>query len=842
MSEAAAGIQAPPPGLTSAEAAARLAAEGPNELPRAGRRSTWRIAADVLREPMFALLIAAGAIYFLLGDINEAILLTGFATFSVGIAVVQETRSERVLQALRDLTSPRALVIRDGEQRRIAGREVVRGDVVIVSEGDRVPADATLISADDLTVDESLLTGESVPVHKYASAEGAPVPAEPGGDGTPFLFSGTLVVRGTATARVHAAGGLSEIGKIGRSLGHIEVESPQLRRQTRRIVRVMGVFGIAVSLAVAVFYGLSRGSWLEGLLGGVAIGMAMLPEEFPLVLTVFMVMGAWRISRVNVLTRRSDAIEALGAATVLCVDKTGTLTENRMTVAALRSAAQSWNASAATPLPAALAPIARMAALASAPAPHDPMERAIRDFAPDGDAGTLLRQYALRPHLLAVTQVWRGEDGRAVAASKGAPEAIAALCAMAPHEAERVMAMVHDMARQGMRVLGVAAADADADALPGEQTGFAFRFLGLLGLSDPLRKNVPAAVAECRTAGIRVVMITGDYPGTARAIAAGAGIDAEETLSGREIAAMAPDELARRVKNVSVFARISAHDKLRIVEALKANGEVVAMTGDGVNDAPALKAAHIGIAMGGRGTDVAREAASIVLLDDDFASIVRTIRLGRRIYNNLVKAMGYILAVHVPIAGAALLPPLIGLPIVLAPVHIALLEMLIDPACSIAFEAEREEPNVMRRPPRPPDARLLTRRGALAAVAQGAVVLAVVLFAVFLGEYRGMPEGEARALAFVTLVLSNVGLILANLSSGMGVGGTRTGRNVPLLVLLAAVAVLLAAALTWPPARDLLRLGPLHVDDLAICAGVSAAALAGLFAVKYMFRKRRRNR
>jgi Ca2+-transporting ATPase len=549
-------------------------------------------------------------------------------------------------------------------------------------------------------------------------------------------------------------------------------------------------------------------------------------------------MGAWRISRANVLTRRASAIESLGAATFLCVDKTGTLTQNRMTVTALDDLRGHWEDSAAGAPPAALRDIARVAALASAPSPHDPMERAIREFAPPEPDAALLKQYALRPDLLAVTNVWRIGD-RVVAAAKGAPEAISNLCRFATELDARLHLAVHDLAVRGIRVLGVAVADADARALPDEQGGFAFRFCGLIGLSDPLRAAVPEAVRECRAAGIRVVMITGDYPATAQAIAAQAGIAPHETLTGREMGKLSDRELAGRVGAVSVFARIAPNDKLRIVEALKASGEIVAMTGDGVNDAPALKAAHIGIAMGGRGTDVAREASSIVLLDDDFSSIVRTIRLGRRIYDNLVKAMGYIVAVHVPIAGVTLLPPLLGFPIVLTPVHIALLEMLIDPACSIAFEAEHSEPDIMRRPPRKPDAQLLPRRVLLVALAQGLVALAVVVAAILVAQFRVMPEDEARALAFVTLVLANVALILTNRSRVPHLPEPGERANVPLRYLLAAVAALMAIALFWPPAREVLRLGTLHLDDLVICAAGTATGFAALVGLKRAFAKRR---
>jgi Ca2+-transporting ATPase len=828
-------------GLTGQEAARRLHAEGYNDLPQAGRRTLLSIVVDVLREPMFSLLLGAGVVYLALGDASEAAILLVFATLSVSITVVQETRSERVLDALRDVASPRALVVRDGERRRIPGREVVRGDAVVLLEGDRVPADAALLSANGLVVDESLLTGEAVPVEKAAVPDTADVVmARPGGDGTPFVYSGTLVVRGEGLAIVRATGALSELGRIGLALRRITTEPPRLQVETQRLVRVFAGVGLAASLLFVLLYGLVRGEWLKALLGGIALGMSMLPEEFPLVLTAFMVMGAWRLSRARVLTRRAAAIEMLGAATVLCTDKTGTLTENRMTVAELRSPASVWRRGDAVPID-GLAGLLEAALAASAPQSADPMEKAVADlFAsqrherPDGE---LVRQYALRPDLLAMTNVWVGRGGGDCrAAAKGAPETIAALCRLGPQEMAWLERALEEMARQGMRVLGIAEARAARDRLPETQAGFVFRFLGLVGFADPLRANVPDAIRECRSAEVRVIMVTGDYPATARAIADRAGLVAGTTTDGAELAGLDDQTLKERMRSTNVFARILPEQKLRIVETLKADGEVVAMTGDGVNDAPALKAAHIGIAMGGRGTDVAREAASIVLLDDEFGSIVRTIRLGRRIYDNLRKASAYIVAVHVPIAGLALLPLLFGLPLMLMPVHIAFLEMVIDPACSVVFEAEADEDDLMQRPPRHRDSRLLSPMMAGWSMLQGVLAL-MALVAMLAGAMaRGMPENEIRAIMFVSLVLINVSLILVNRSFSSSLIAALRRPNRFLWILIAGVTAVLAFALTWPPAMALFRFGPLHPDDLGLAAASGLSILVVLELLKPLWR------
>jgi Ca2+-transporting ATPase len=820
-------------GLTEAEAAARLQAEGANELPGGGRRSLLRILADIAREPMFLLLLGAGGVYLALGEPADAAILLLFATASVSIAIVQESRSERVLESLRDLTSPRALVERDGRPRRIPGREVVRGDLVAVAEGDRVPADALLVESHDLAVDESLLTGEAVAVRKKTGA--APGDARshgirPGGDDLPIVFSGTLVVRGQGRAVVTATGPRSEIGRIGKSLAAIETEPPRLQAETRRLVAVFGALALVVSAASVLIHALTSDRWLEAVLGGIAVGMSMLPEEFPLVLSVFTAMGAWRISRARVLTRRAAAIETLGAATVLCTDKTGTLTENRMSVVFLAAGDRTWEAGG--PVPEDLGTLLRIAGLASAPDSHDPMDRAIHALAAvqPSAGGTLVRRYGLRPGLAAVANVWQGGD-RPVVAAKGAPETVAALCRLDEAQREALHRHVAARAAAGIRMLAVAQA-AMPDVLPESQDGFAYSFVGLVGFADPLRATVPQAITECRSAGIRVLMITGDHPSTAAAIAAAAGLEVQEVITGAALAAMSGEELARHLRRTTVFARVLPEQKLRIVEALKRNGEVVAMTGDGVNDAPALKAAHIGIAMGGRGTDVAREAASIVLLDDDFGSIVRAIRLGRRIYDNLRKAMLYIVAVHVPIAGLALLPFLFGLPLLLTPMLVALLEMVIDPACSVVFEAEPEEPDIMARPPRDPQAAILAGPLLLWGLVQGLLAFLAVAVVTVLAASPSPPVEEIRAVAFIALVAANVALIFANRSLRGSLWHAIVHANRALWLGLGLVGGLLAVVFLWPPLRTLLRFGDPRPGDLLLAISAGLALLAAVAVVR----------
>ena len=815
-------------GLSDAEASRRLQQNGYNELPSSKGRSILATAWDVVREPMFLLLLACGTIYLVLGDVQEALMLLGFVFVVLGITLYQERKTERALEALRDLSSPRALVIRSGERKRIAGRDVVPDDLVVLAERDRVPADSVVLSCDNFSTDESLLTGESIPVRKVAW-DGVREMTRPGGEDLPFVFSGTLIVQGQGIAQVRATGVHTEMGNIGKALQTVQVERTRLQQEVAQLVRRVAILGLALCVIVVVLYGLTRGNWLEGFLAGITLAMAMLPEEFPVVLTIFLALGAWRLSKMKVLARRVPVIETLGSATVLCVDKTGTLTVNRMSIRRLTVGATVYDVEqqAAQPLPEAFHGIVEFGILASQRDPFDPMEKAFHDL---GNARlaetehlhadwTLERGYSLSPSLLAMSHVWKSPTGPDfVLATKGAPEAIADLCHLSNKHTQAIGEQVAAMAQDGLRVLGAAKGVFRQQALPGEQHDFTFEFLGLVGLADPVRPTVPADVEECYSAGIRVVMITGDHPTTAKSIARQAGIKPlDEIITGPELEKVDDAQLQRRVRTINIFARMVPEQKLRLVNALKAIGEVVAMTGDGVNDAPALKAAHIGIAMGGRGTDVAREAASLVLLDDDFASIVKSVRMGRRIFDHLQKAMTYIVAVHVPIAGMSLIPVLLGGPIALMPVHILFLELIIDPSCSIVFEAEPEEADVMRRPPRNPAAPLFGSRILGVGLLQGVSALLIVL-AIYLAALWGwLKLSDATALSFTTLVLSNLGLIFANRSWTRTIWSTLRTPNAALWWVIGGTIFFLGLVFYTPFLRDLFHFSTLHLDDLALC-------------------------
>ena len=880
--------QAPPAiparqGLSAAEAARRLATEGPNLLPGSAPKSTLAIVRDVVTEPMFLMLLAAGSIYLALGDRGEALFLLGFVFVVIGITLAQERKTQRALESLRDLSAPRALVIRDGQEQRIAGREVVRGDLLVLHEGDRIAADALLIDG-QLEVDESLLTGEAVPVVKLplaqdsqnaqasASAEapatraGPPQarPAPSGGSAAHevasvgAIYASTVVTRGVAVAQVCATAAHTAVGRIGADLA-ATVEPPSaLQQGSRRLVRNLGIGALVLALAqVLLGWWWNSRPLLESLLSGIALAMAILPEEIPVILTVFLALGAWRISHQKVLTRRVTAVEALGAITVLAVDKTGTLTMNRMAVAELTSGEQHFRPESASELPEHFHLLAEFAMLATPADPFDPMEKAIQHFGHQWLQGTEHVhdgrepefEYALSGEILAMTRVFASDEPNVhLLATKGAPEAVADLCHLDAAQQGAIRRQVEAMAERGLRVLGVArgrwkgAAPAPGQSPPWPQSqhDFDFDFLGLVALADPPRTEVPAALAECRRAGVRVIMMTGDHPATARAIAQQVGLsDRPDVITGAQLEGLDDASLSERLRHVDLCARLKPQHKLRLVQLLRASGEVVAMTGDGVNDAPALKAADVGIAMGERGTDVAREAAALVLLDDSFARIVAAIRQGRRIDSNIRKAVRFVFAVHVPIIGLALVPTLLHWPVLLLPVHIVLLELLIDPACSIVFEAEAEDSDTMARAPRPVSDSPFAAAPLLWSVLQGLGLAAVLLGGQAWLVHRGWHPDQGRTVVFGTLVLCVLLLILANRDLSRPALLGVTDPNPWLWRIAAAMVVLLAAVMGIAWLRHLMGLALPGAQGAVVAGCLLALCLVWLELVRLAGRHQR---
>lgn len=777
-------------GLTETQAKSLLREHGFNELPVSQSKNLFRIVAEVIREPMFLLLIACGTLYILLGDYREGVVLLLTILIIIFITFYQYQKTEKALEALKNLSAPRALVRRDGKEVRIPGREVVPGDLLILHEGDRIAADARLEECIHLSVDESMLTGESVPVFKTV-----PSNTETAEE---MVYSGTLVVRGSGYARVLKTGLNTRFGLIGASLERIESSETRLQAEMKKLIRNLFLIGFFISLCVILAFYLTRGQFVQALLNGLAAAMAILPEEFPVVLTVFLALGAWRLSKKNVLTRKPSTIETLGSATVLCTDKTGTLTRNQMELAALFTGDHLYTKNTFKENQQQSAPLLYTAYLASEQGSIDPMETAIYqvyrklDVPSSGDL-QYLKTFPLRPDLLAMTRIYSREKNQDyLACCKGAPEAVFALCRLKDVQLNTLNEVVRSLARDGYRILAVAQAEGSAAVVPDDVREIPFILKGLLAFEDPVRPEVPEAIRECKAAGIKVIMITGDYPETARSIATQIGLPAEHIITGAMLDEMNEATFRDRIKNVNIFARVIPEQKLRIVEALKDNQEIVAMTGDGVNDAPALKSAHIGVAMGGKGTDVAREASALVLLDDNFASIVAAVRSGRKIYDNLQKAMTYIMAIHIPIIGLTLLPAFFeSLPLILMPLHIVFMELIIDPVCSVVFEAEGEERGIMNRPPRPVAEKFFGRRKILLSVFEGLLLLCMVLAVHIHSRYGGHSEPEIRAIAFTSLILGNLFLILSSLSHTRSfIRVATTGTLLIPLIFTIAVALL----------------------------------------------------
>lgn len=810
-------------GLTSVEARSRLKSEGYNEPPARRQNALLKGALTLVSEPTILVLFCCAGAYFVLGDAHEAWVLMASVVLVSGITLYQGYKTEKTLETLKDLSAPRALVIRDGIERRIPGREVVRGDLMVLREGDRVAADAVVLEVYGLQADESLLTGESVPVEKAVHDE---------------VLSGTVLTRGRGLAEVLRTGAETRLGKIGKSLYELESSPTRLQRDMAELTKRLAIAAVVFCLLITFLYGLQKGDWLNGILAGLTLGVALMPEEIPVVLTIFFAMGAWRISRKKVLTRKLSAIEALGTVQILATDKTGTLTLNRMTVKKLWYANSGAEKEAVFDAPLTnVTDLTHSAWLACPPRSFDPMDLAVGKLHKIAkslfeEQFHLQREFPLMPQLLVTTQVWQTPSGLA-AYAKGAPEHVLALCSPSPLEHALFEKKVSQWAQMGLRILAVARAEIPAGAPPPTDVReLKFRLLGLLGFADPPRENVPSAIAECHAAGIRVVMITGDHPSTAFSIAREIGLAAApKVLTGSQLLQISEADLLSQIQGIDVFARISPEQKLRIVQAYQSQRKIVAMTGDGVNDGPSLKAAHIGIAMGGRGTDLAREASTLVVLDDNFATIVEAIRLGRTIFSNIKRAISYVVAAHIPIAGTALLQLLFPGPMILLPIHVVFLELIIDPACSLAFEAVAPEADVMHRPPRDPSVPLISGREYAINVLLGCVLFLGVGVVHYAGWRLQLGEHKIRTLCFATLVLGNLSLILADIAPTPSLRDTLRPQNPIARYLLVAALSFLSLTIYVPAINTLFKFTPLAAHEMA---AVLLLTFGGLILMIYL--------
>lgn len=823
-------------GITTAEARVLQDKYGKNELTPQKRESFIKKAFHVICEPMFLLLIVAAIIYFILGEPRDGAIMLIFVLGIISIDIIQEWKTDKTLNALKDLSAPHIKVIRSGEEQIVASSDLVPGDLMLIYEGIKIPADGIIVKCNDLCVDESSLTGEAEGVWKINTGDA------PNSDDywrKDYCYAGTLVTQGTAHVLVDKIGASTEYGKIGVNIATAPDEKTPLQKQTGSLVKLCAGIAAVLFALVGVFTYINipdhafGDRLIESILSGITLAMAMIPEEFPVILTVFLSMGAWRLAKKNSLVRKLPSVETLGAVSVLCVDKTGTITMNQMTVQ------DTW---AKTGDEKSLITIMGMACETDA---YDPMEKAMLAYCEKNNitrdelfGGELITEYPFTNELKMMGHVWR-KNGKVIIAAKGSPERILTICALSDMEKAECEKKINELSSRGLRVIAVAAMNPQTDNdIPEKITDCSLTFLGLVGLADPPRESVKTDIAVCNKAGIRVVMITGDNGGTAASIAKQIGMkNYDHIITGDMLNNMTDEELREKVKEVSIFSRVVPEHKMRIVKAFRDNGEIVAMTGDGVNDAPALKYADIGIAMGKRGSEVSREAADLILMDDNFTTIVETVKDGRRIYDNIRKAVGYVFSIHIPIAFASLLAPVLGIAPValfLLPLHVVLLELIIDPTCSIVLERQPAERDIMERKPRDPKEKLLTPRILIKSVIQG-----LVIFAASFGTYLTVLAGNeanapvARTMGLAIIMLSNLLLVQVNSSecdftfrSVIRLAKDKVMWGVNIFTIIGLAAIL------YTPLAEFLKLAPLSATQLFTAVGIAVAAVLWYEIVK----------
>lgn len=814
-------------GLTSAEAKELQNKYGKNEITPQKKESFMKKVFHIICEPMFLLLIVAAIIYFILGEPRDGAIMLIFVVGIISIDVIQEWKTDKTISALKDLSAPRINVIRDGQEKQIDSKDLVPGDAMMICEGTKIPADGVVIRCADLCVDESSLTGEAEGVWKVPFDQEEPTDDYWRRD---YCYAGTLCTQGSAAVLVDKIGSQTEYGKIGTGVAAAPLEHTPLQKQTGKLVKTCAVIAGALFTLVGVFtwYNIADHEFadriIESILSGVTLAMAMIPEEFPVILTVFLSMGAWRLAKKHSLVRELPSVETLGAVSVLCVDKTGTITMNQMTVQ------KTWAADGDEHN------LIEIMGLGCETDTYDPMEKAMLAYCEQNGilkeslfSNEFISEYPFTNELKMMGHIWR-KDNKLVIAAKGSPERILTICGLTEEEQKTAEQRINELSSEGLRVIAIATdSPENVDDIPPSITECKLTFLGLVGLADPPRKSVKKDITVCRNAGIRVVMITGDNGVTACAIAKRVGMkNCDNIITGDMLDNMSDDELRKAVRNVSIFSRVIPEHKMRIVKAFKENGEIVAMTGDGVNDAPALKYADIGIAMGQRGSEVSREAADLILMDDNFTTIVETVKDGRRIYDNIRKTVGYVFTIHIPIAAASLLAPFLGIApsaLLLLPLHVVLLEVMIDPTCSIVLERQPAEKDIMERGPRNPNEKLLTGKLLAKSILQGIVVFAAS-FGAYFDTLAGNKENApaARAIGLAIIMIANLFLVQVN-SSDHDFALYSAKRLVKDKVMWAVNigTIALLAVILYTPVSALLRLAPLSALQL-LCAVLLAAA------------------
>ncbi|WP_242850109.1 cation-translocating P-type ATPase [Clostridium polynesiense] len=770
---------------------------GYNEIPCGSKFGVVNKFISVFKEPMFLLLFGTSLLYFILGEISEAYTMLFFVAFVSGITFVQEWRTEKSLEALKKLTASEVTVLRDSKKEKIKSVELVPGDIVYISEGERIPADGEVIEASSFYVDESLLTGEAEPVlKKVSNYEKKDLVVNEGSQRC--LYSGTISLYGSCIMKVKSTGINSEYGKISRCIKESREVTTPLQKKVGSLVKSLAAAGMILCVLAVLLDYLNTGNILKSLMSGITLAMAIIPEEFPVVLTVFLSLGAYRLSKNHTLMRKVSAVETLGSATVLAVDKTGTITNNDMELVKICTDkiynAEEYKDKA----------LRRLMILSCEKEPNDSMEKAMLlyadNFVNEKDKELLNNvkvKIPFNPETKRTVKIYNMESGY-YAAVKGSVESVLHLCNLPSEIMDKLKKDADSMAEETLRIIVLA--DVHSDILHENVEDYVLNFRGIIGFRDTVKEGVKECIEVCRKAGIRVVMITGDYSKTAMSIGREAGLILKgSVITGEQLDKMNDLELKKAVNVCNIFSRVIPEHKMRIVKALQENGEIVAMTGDGVNDAPALKNADIGIAMGERGTEVAKEAAHMVLMDDNFQTIVNSIKDGRRIFDNIRKAMVYIMVLHIPIIAIALLAPLFSLPQLLLPVHILFLEMIIDPTCSIVFEGEEAEAYIMNQQPRSPKEPLLTRGMVFKVILQGfsMFIAAFVPFNHLLS--KGVSVETARSFALITIAVSNVVLVMVNRSNTEMLFNIFRERKNTARLLINSLAVIMAAAITYIP-------------------------------------------
>ncbi len=818
-------------GLNDAQVLAARAEHGRNVVETRSGSAFWSSVKSAATEPMFLLLLATSIIYFILGERTEAYFMAGAIVLVSTISIYQDARSRRALNALHAFNEAQATVIRNNTVVKVPMDQVVVGDHVVVEEGAVLPADGAIVQSNDFSVNESILTGESFAVPRGADDPGRSV-----------VSKGTQVVSGLAVYRVTAVGSATRLGRISTSLAEIEVPPTPLQQQITRFVRNMAIIGVAVFLAVWVVAYVRSGSLLDSLLSGLTLAMSILPEEIPVAFAVFLALGAWRLAKQGVIVKSSSTVETLGSATVICTDKTGTITENRMTLAQLHVQATGATGGAGAWSGPEARRVIEVAMWASEPVPFDPMESALHE-AYKRYAGadrraefTMVHEYPLGGRPPMMTHVFANGSGERIIACKGAPERVLRQSTLSEGERAVVLAQVEALAGQGLRVLGVAEAHFTGDIYPEDQEAFHLHFLGLVAFHDPPKANIADVFQQFHAAGIRVKIITGDNALTTAAIARQTGFrGAEHTMDGSEMMKLDDAALRDAVSTTHIFTRMFPEAKLRIIQALQAQGQVVAMTGDGVNDGPALKAAHIGIAMGRRGSELAKEAASLILVNDDLGGMVDAVAMGRKIYGNLKKAIQYIISIHIPIILTVALPVFLGwmYPVIFTPLHVIFLELIMGPTCSIVYENEPLENDGMRRPPRPPGLTFLNWKELSISIWQGLMITLGTLGMYQLAVHHGYAEELVRTLVFCTLVAANIGLTLVDRSFSASAITTFNHNNALLRIMLLLTVALVAALLHIPQLRDLFHLAVPSWPKLGLAVAIGFASVAWFEVYKW---------